>query len=432
MLTTWPAGSHAYAIAADRDQGALIVDAAAGFKARTEALASAVTINNFRITSNSGSILDVLAADAASSWGIRPRFIVADEFCQWPNTANARALWQAIHSAMGKVADARLLCMSTSGDPAHWSHKVYETAKRSKRWSVQEVLGPLSWVSEDFLEEQRSMHPESVYRRLHLNEWAAGEDRLTNLDDVRACVTLDGELPYVEGRTYVIGMDLGLKHDRTVGAVMHAEREATEDGREVVVRYVLDRMQVWSGTPANPVNLTDVEEWGTFTARAYRAKVVCDPWQAISMVQRMRSKGVTVEEAVFSQPANARRAVSLHTAIRDHRLSLPDNEELIDELINVRLREVSPNVFRLDHDPDRHDDRATALSLALVDLATRPGASPAFIFADDEHSEALDGRRLYHDRGWYALHPDDAPPEIDELDDADGPPRGATMASPWR
>ena len=236
-------------------------------------------------------------------------------------------------------------------------HQVYETALKSKAWTVQETPGPLPWASPDFLAEQRLILPDSVYRRLHLNEWCASEDRLTNLDDVRACVTLDGPLERQQGRQYVLALDLGVRNDRTVAAVMHSERMVEPGGRDVVQRMVLDRMEVWAGTRANPVDLGAVEQWVEFTARAYRARVVVDPWQAIAMVQRLRSRGLQVEEFTFSQQSTGRLAVALHTTIRDHRLAIPDDEELIDELVNVRLRETSPNVYRLDHDPDRHDDR---------------------------------------------------------------------------
>jgi hypothetical protein len=46
-----------------------------------------------------------------------------------------------------------------------------------------------------------------------------------------------------------------------------------------------------------------------------------------------------------------------------------------DELRNVRLRETTPGVVRIDHDPDRHDDRAIALALAASKLLDRPPTS---------------------------------------------------------
>jgi phage terminase large subunit-like protein len=375
MLRTLPQGTRSYAVAVDRDQGRLIADAAAGFVARTPALASAITVDNYKITAGSGCVLEILAADAASTWGLKPALLIADEFCQWPSTVNGKGMWQALVSAMGKIRGAKLLCTSTSGDPSHWSHKVYETALKSKRWSVQEVPGPLPWVEEAFLDEQRGILPDSVFRRLHLNQWAAAEDRLTNLEDLRACVMFTGSLVPQSAHRYVMGIDLGIKHDRTVAAVCHKERVTDPDGFRHGYRLVLDHMEVWHGAPTRPVDLMAVEEWIGTTARRYKAHVIVDPYQAIAMAQRLRSVGVTIDEFAFSQQSVGRLAVTLHTAIRDRRLALPDDAELLNELANVRLRETSPNVYRLDHDPDRHDDRAIALALCAVNLLENPGSS---------------------------------------------------------
>ena len=88
------------------------------------------------------------------------------------------------------------------------------------------------------------------------------------------------------------------------------------------------------------------------------------------MTQRLRSKGTAIKEFTFSQASVGRLAMALHTGIRDHRLAIPDDKKLIDELVNIRpFTEISPNVYRLDHDPDRHDDRAIVISLGLLDLS---------------------------------------------------------------
>ncbi len=393
MLTVLAPGSRLYAIAVDRDQGRLIADAAAGFVSRSPALSSAITVDNYKLSTRAGTVLEIMAADAASSYGLKPALVICDEFCQWPNTVNAKGVWTAVLSAMGKVPNAKLLATSTSGDPGHWTHRIYEAALASPSWTVQETPGPLPWASETFLAEQRAMLPESVYRRLHLNEWCASEDRLTNLDDVQACVTLSGPLAPAPGQRYAIGVDLGIKNDRTVVTVMHAERRV-EDDHNVVQRVVLDRMEVWTPTKGNPVDLTAVEEWIELAARQYRAQVVIDPYQAVAMTQRIRSKGIVIDEFTFSQQSVGRLAMALHTTIRDHRLAIPDDPELIDELVNVRLRETSPNVYRLDHDPDRHDDRAIAMALAVLSLTTTAPMSGPIFYDEADRTHAPDGTKL--------------------------------------
>jgi hypothetical protein len=63
--------------------------------------------------------------------------------------------------------------------------------------------------------------------------------------------------------------------------------------------------------------------------------------------------------------------MTLHQLFREHRLALPDDAGLLDELATVRLRESTPGVYRLDHDASGHDDQAVALGLAALALTER-------------------------------------------------------------
>lgn len=125
---------------------------------------------------------------------------------------------------------------------------------------------------------------------------------------------------------------------------------------------------VWPGSKRRPVRLADVEEWLEQAARSFGAFLVFDPWQAVGMAQRLRGAGIPVREFPFSHQSVGRLATALHLLLRDGALALPDDEDLLDELQNVRMRETSPGVFRMDHDRDRHDDRAVALALAAHEL----------------------------------------------------------------
>ena len=78
-----------------------------------------------------------------------------------------------------------------------------------------------------------------------------------------------------------------------------------------------------------------------------------------------------VDEIVLAEPPTAEP----DERPRDRLFDLPDDEALIDELAAVRLREVGPGVYRMDHDRGRHDDQAIALALAaqhLVERRSRP------------------------------------------------------------
>jgi len=382
LLAQVPRLSESQAYAADRDQAARLLKAVRGLLDRTPEIGGALRVDAYRVTNpRTGASVAIEASDDASAWGGKPPLTIVDEFAQWPTTAGPRRLWDAIFSALVKDPASRLAILTSAGDPAHWSFKVLAKAQMSERWRVNEVPGPVPWLDADDLDEQRAMLTESRYAQLHLNRWTESEDRLTSIDDLRACVTLDGPLASRAGVRYVAGVDLGLKSDRTVAAVCHL------DG----ARVVLDRMEVWAGSRRKPVRIEDVKAWLLEAHRTFRAKVVADPWQAAHMAQELRRERVPVVEFAFSSQSVGRLAMTLHRLLRDRALALPDDAELLDELANVRLRETSPGVLRMDHDPDKHDDRAIALALAAHHLLNRPASSWAPLGSRDEEP-ALRGR----------------------------------------
>ena len=359
-LLTLPPRSPIDWLAADAEQGTLAVDAIAGFIARTPMLRGSLEVQARRVLCRqTGSSLVVQAADAPGAWGRTPRVLVVDELAQWAETASSRRLWEAASTSVMKRSDARMVILTTAGSPGHTAYRILEHAKLDGLWRVHETPGPVPWLAEDRIAEQRRRLPESSFRRLVLNEWAEGEDRLTIVEDLDAALTLDGPVGPVAGHRYVMGVDLGISHDRTAAAVCH------RDGDEVVC----DRLQVWSGTKRRPVDLSEVEAWIAEAVGEYnRASVFIDPFQAALMIERLRRRRVSIKPHQFTARSNAEIALCLHRLLRERRLVLPADDGLRDELANVRLLETSPGVYRLDHDEGRHDDRAVALGLAAFYL----------------------------------------------------------------
>jgi phage terminase large subunit-like protein len=365
FLVTLGPGSQLDWLAADRDQGQLAIGAIHGFVSRTPFLYGALDVGSYRVTHReSGAALSILAADAPGAWGRTPRLVVVDELAQWAETNAPKRLWEAVSTSVAKRADAQLVVLTTAGSPGHWSFPLLRHAQGDPLWWTHEVPGPVPWIDGERLEEQRRRLPDSSFRRLHLNEWMEPEDRLTAADDLDAAMTLDGPVAPVEGVRYVAGLDLGLVNDRTAAAICHREGDSV----------VLDRLQVWAGSRRSPVDLDEVEAWvSEATAEYNRCRWRADPFQAALMIQRLKAKRVPIEAHQFTVRSNAELAMTLHSLLRERRIVLPDDPELRDELANVRLRETSPGVYRLDHDQGRHDDRAIALGLAAFYLSRRRG-----------------------------------------------------------
>ena len=395
VLLAWVAvmaapGERGYIVATDRDQGAFaVLDALTGLVRRTPALRSLVEIQSSKVVAKSGATVEVLSADGASTLGLRPSFVVVDEVAAWPATRNARLVWVALVSALGKVPGCRFVVMGSAGDPGHWSFKVLKEARKSERWHTNEVPGPLPWVDPENLEAQRPLLRDSEFSQYHLNVWTASEDRLVTEEDLAAAAVLDGPQEPLADRRYVVAVDLGLINDRAIAVVAHAVAVSDEDGAPKLV--VVDAIGRWQGSRRKPVELGDVEAWLLDVTRRYNhAKVVIDPWQAAGLCQRLRQQGMAVEEFTFSSASVGRIGSALHLALRNRLLHLPDDEDLLNELGNVRLKETTPGVVRLDHDAGQHDDQAVSIGMAIVELTTH-GQFSGLWFSDINDDE--DGRR---------------------------------------
>ncbi|MGA7419840.1 MAG: terminase large subunit [Acidimicrobiales bacterium] len=369
-------GERGYVVASDRDQAALLIDAAAGLIDGTPALAAVLSVNAYKITAQSGATVDVIPADGASAFGLRPSLVVVDEFAQWPETRNARRVWTALISSVGKVPGCPLIVLTSAGEPSHWSFKIIQEARNSSDWRVNEVPGPLPWLDPAEIDKQRPLLRDSEFARLHLNQWTQAEDRLVSAADLGVAAVLDGPLEPQPGVRYVVTLDVGLTNDACVAVVAHAEQRG--DDKAEARRLVVDRIARWHGTKSSPVSLDEVEAWvATSSANHNRAPVHADPWQAAGVLQRLAKRGVIAEQFVFSSTSVGRVAQALHLALRNRLIWLPKDDDLLSELSRVRLRETSLGVVRLDHDSGQHDDQAVAIGIAVAVLLGNEMSSAA-------------------------------------------------------
>jgi hypothetical protein len=392
LLTQAPVAARGYGVAADADQAGKVLEAVEGFLLRTPDMAGALLIQARKIRNpKTGAEFEVLPADAPGAYGHKPHLLVVDEFAQWPTTPAARKLWTAMFSAMSKVPGARLVIITSAGDPAHFAFDVLQRARqRTKRWRVSELDGRIPWVSEEEIAEQSAMLLPSEVQQLHFNQWAATEDRA--MPNVRECATLDGwPRDPVGGFWYVVGVDLSRTRDNTVVAVCHGEpliREHLEPTglvrqREVGQRVVLDRMRVWTPSTLRPIDQGEVLEYVSEVAFQYQSTVVFDPYDASGMMQELQARGVhVVAYNMQSVAAVDKLASTLFHLTRDRRLALPssaahpDAEALLEELEHIRLRKTSLGTLRIDHDSNRHDDRGMAIGLAAQHITYAPYVPP--------------------------------------------------------
>ena len=415
LATEAPRMSRGRVVAASAEQASILIDAAAAFIDRTPELAGVLEVENARIVNpTTGAWVRVLSQSDSGSWGLRNvHLLVCDEFCQWGETKGAKRVWSAIRSTVPKVAGCRLVVLSSAGEPSHWSHGVYLQAKNDPLWRVSEMPGPVPWLDADDLASlKRELQP-SEYDRLVLNIWTESEERAISEEDYDAAAWAcqrSGSAPAGlkgggfrtfgprEGQSYVVTVDIGTVKDATVICVAH--RETGDDGGGIVV----DHLERWQGSKKNRVVIDQVRRRVAELSGEYnRAKVYADPDQFVDSLQQLNRMGVRAEEFAFTSTSVGQVATALVQAFRSRQIVVPDNPALREELLQVRLRETSGAVARLEHDPTGHDDQAVTIGMAChLLLAKQFTAADAFMsmmrkqIAERQQSpsEARDARNL--------------------------------------
>ncbi|HUY86790.1 MAG TPA: terminase large subunit, partial [Acidimicrobiales bacterium] len=344
LATEAPPRANGRVVAATVDQAAILIDAAAGFVARTPELQGVIEIQTERIVGPNGAWIKILSQSDSGAWGLRDcHLIVLDEFAQWPETRGAKRVYTAMRSTVQKVDGCRLIILTSSGEPSHWYYTdVFAKALKDPLWRVSEMPGPVPWHDPQEIEALRNELTPSQFDRLVLNVPAEDEDRAVSEEDYDLAAVLGGTQPPQEGVKYIVTLDVGIYNDATVAVVAHRELKdpsAPNSG----YRVVIDVLQRWAGSRKRPVQLSAVKAFIMDAARKYnRAEIYADPSQAVGLVQEINKEGVRAQEWVFTQSRVGQVATALVMAFRNRLILLTDSPALRSELLAVRLRESAP------------------------------------------------------------------------------------------
>lgn len=370
-LMTGGPGRRIYFAATDADQARLAHDSMRGFIRRRPAFLRLLRVTQSEIAfPKADSVVRVLPADAPGSWGLRPSLILCDELRAWKGEAAEEMFW-SLWSSLGKVAGARMIVATTAGwDRNSLCWKVREQVEHDPAW-IMSVRGQCaSWISPEFLEQQRRLLPSHLFRMLHENEWTEAGGEFLSWSEVAGVfdAALTEQREPREGVRYFLGLDIGTARDRTALAVMHPEGEAA----------VLDLLLLWQGTPKERVDLSEVETTALDLCRRFRpAAFVMDPSEGLLLSDRLLAKGVPISEYRFTMPSRAALMNTLLQAVRQQRLRLFPHPVLREELGGLSW--VARNgVLRPDHRVGAHDDAVMSAALAVqAIIAAQAAALPA-------------------------------------------------------
>jgi len=370
--------------AGDKDQARLVRDAIQKLVLDNPWLGLYLHVQNYRVVNQfTHSILDILASDVATDYGLTPDFLICDELTHWEKSE----MWDAMFSAVAKRPLCLVIIISNAGigEGSSWQWKVREMARTLDSWYFLRIDGPkASWISEEQLAEQRMALPPSAYRRLFDNLWVPGSGDALDPADIEAAMTLTGPPRFADQRREVIhlaGLDLGMKHDHTGFVTAAIEVGA---GRVQMVECRSWKPQAHGGT----VPLQAVEDAVFDSAKRFRTAITYyDPNECRFMAQRLANRGINMEEVVFQGKNLTGMASALLQAFTRRIVDLWPDEDLKRDLMRVTIVEKAYG-YKLESVSDEygHADRATALALLL------PGALEAAGYQGGQMVESIGGR----------------------------------------
>lgn len=388
-LTSWLITSSrkyvpAYIVASDMDQGRLILDAMHVEAKLNPWLYEQLTFTKKRVDGPTGFV-EVLPADAGSAYGLRGRFYIFDEWTHWKN----ESMSTAVLSGSEKIPGSVVVILSNAGLLGSWQHQQRQIAEDDADWVVFDKPGQLAtWMSPERVAKKARMLPPMEAKRVFGNVWIdpAAESGYLLPTEVDACATLGRamNLMYRLRRepgvsNYVAACDYGARKDRCVCVVGHMGKDGT---------VIVDRMDVFQGTPASPIHPGTVATWCAQVKAAFSPRLfVVDPHELEGTIMDMERNGYRVKRFTGrGGKDNMEMAIHMRALIVNQKLlwydrcgwqkvvhPVTNREEVQDFTSELKGLVVVKKQYgwRFDHESNAHDDKAVAvgmMSLAAVEF----------------------------------------------------------------
>jgi len=210
-----------------------------------------------------------------------------------------------------------------------------------------------------WLEQARRTERPLSFQRMFLNQWVESTGHFITSEQWDALLDSEHTCPAPHsGARLVAGLDLGLSRDTTAVVSVY------ESGG----RLFLGPYRIWT-PPGRGVKLdieATAERFIRGLARDYDlAAVLCDPWQAVNSIQRLRRDGIPMVEFSQSGSGMVQAASALWDSVNQQRLSVYAAPTLRGHVLATHAKETAAGL-RLTKDAKRTaNDGAIALAMAL-------------------------------------------------------------------
>ncbi len=351
-------------------------------------LAASAKVTAGRIEfSSTGSTIVAISSDYASAAGSNPNFIVADEIWGFTTERSNRLLDEVIPSPARKVSARLIVSYSGFTGEGNLLENLYRRGLQGEQiapalykqagllmfWSHDPVA---PWQTAEWVEDMKRQLRPTAFARLILNQWTASEAKFIEPEAYDACVDPNARPVLNDSRLAVIaGLDASVRHDTTA---LVATAYDTNSKRVRMIAHKLFRPGAgdidFAAVEAAVMDLRD---------RFHLRSVSYDPYQLASLAQRLRSRGVSMEEFPQTQANLTAAASNLFELIQGRNIVFYPSDEIREAVLNCAIIE-SPRGMRLAKErPSAKIDLAAALSFASL-AAVRN--APARSIEDDQRA----------------------------------------------
>jgi hypothetical protein len=324
-------------------------------------------------------VLRVVTASVRATAGFTSVFVVCDEVAKWKDEASganpANEVIASVTPTMATIESARIVLASSPWSEVDPHAVMYDAGEDD----AQCVSFCESWIGNPSItrESTRKDAPsELVWLREYAARPSAATTSLISKDEYSA-IEKKGipRLPPIAGARHLIGLDVGLRNDRT--AIVVTRKELRPDPTTGDVREVLVVAEIAHLVPGilKRISIDDVVDAVAKVARTYPGTVYADAHYYDAVAPALRQRGLQVEEVPMT-PA----AISARVAALQSRLSTPGTIEVVE---HDELRREILNAIVVHHNGGRitakapekrgaHDDILSALLITTDPEYFRP------------------------------------------------------------
>lgn len=381
LVGTNERGPEVYAAASTKDQARIVFDQAREFVQSSPGLQDFLIVQRDRIIcrSNNG-VFRVLSADGPSQHGLNPSLVVIDEL--WAH--KDPELYYALTTAQGARDNPLVINITTAGfDRETVCYDLYRRgqelrdkgpaamrkAKLFFKWfeaapdaAVDDRSGwmaanPSEWITLDNLEHEYETLPESVFRRLHLNQWTESEDAWIKPYQWDKLEGRPADLRDMEW--VVMGIDVGIRRDSAAVVYCGWKNGILQVRQEIWVPE--EEAEGFGVSDIRAMVMSRAAELGNVREIAY------DPFSFRESAEIMADAGLPVEE--FPQNASRMGPASegLFELVVENRLVHDDDKRMRDQVLSAVTQPTERGGWRISKRKSlERIDGAVALAMAAL------------------------------------------------------------------